>query len=306
MMQLDSRKTRNANGVILCSLCALIVSSVAATAQPPQRPPIVLAEDDVAAFPPPPADFNKRRESIQRGKVETLEYESKTVGTTRKLLVYTPPDYSADKKYPALYLLHGIGGDEKEWKNGAAPDVILDNLYADGKVAPMIVVFPNGRAMKNDRAEGNIFAPDKVQAFADFENDLLKDVIPFIESRYPVIKERASRAIAGLSMGGGQSLNFGLGNLDTFAYIGGFSSAPNLLPPTKLAPDPAEITKKVKFLYVACGDKDGLIGFSQRLHRYLKENKVPHVWQVNSGGHDMTVWSKDLYLFSQRIFKPTQ
>ena len=121
-----------------------------------------------------------------------------------------------------MYLLHGIGGDEKEWLNGGQPQVILDNLYADNKIEPMIVVMPNGRAMKDDRATGNIMAPEKVQAFADFEKDLLNDLIPFIEKKYPVIKDREHRAIAGLSMGGGQSLNFGLGNLDKFAWIGGF------------------------------------------------------------------------------------
>jgi enterochelin esterase-like enzyme len=102
--------------------------------------------------------------------------------------------------------LHGIGGDEKEWLKGGNPQVILDNLYAQGKIEPMVVVMPNGRAMKNDRAEGNIMAPDKVQAFADFEKDLLNDLIPFIEKKYAVFTDREHRAIAGLSMGGGQSL----------------------------------------------------------------------------------------------------
>ena len=135
------------------------------------------------------------------------------------------------KKYPVFYLLHGIGGDEKEWLNGGNPQVILDNLYAENKIEPMIVVLPNGRAMKDDRAVGNIFDSAKVQAFATFEKDLLNDLIPFIEKKYLVFSDREHRAIAGLSMGGGQSLNFGLGNLDKFAWIGGFSSAPNTKPP---------------------------------------------------------------------------
>ena len=115
-------------------------------------------------------------------------YLSKTVGTKRKAMIYTPPDYSKNKKYPVLYLLHGIGGDEKEWLNGGQPQVILDNLYAENKIEPMIVVLPNGRAMKDDRAIGNILAPDKVQAFATFEKDLLNDLIPFIEKTFPVYK----------------------------------------------------------------------------------------------------------------------
>jgi enterochelin esterase-like enzyme len=159
-----------------------------------------------------PKGFDVARADIPHGKIDTVSYASQTVGTTRRALVYTPPAYTKRKKYPVLYLLHGIGGDEKEWLNGGHPEVILDNLYAKGKVEPMIVVMPNGRAMKDDRATGNMMAPDKVQAFATFEKDLLNDLIPFIEKNVPVLKDREHRAIAGLSMGGGQSLNFGLGN----------------------------------------------------------------------------------------------
>src|SRR5690606_258149 len=148
-----------------------------------------------------------------------------------------------------LYLLHGIGGDEKEWLNGANPQVILDNLYANKKIEPMIVVMPNGRAMKDDRAVGNIFDSTKIQAFATFEKDLLNDLIPHIEKNYPVRKDRENRAIAGLSMGGGQSLNFGLGNLDKFAWVGGFSSAPNTKLPNELVPDPKKAREQLKLLF---------------------------------------------------------
>ena len=148
-----------------------------------------------------------------------------TVGTTRKMNVYTPPGYSKDKKYPVLYLLHGIGGDELEWQRFATPDRLFDNLIADGKAVPMIVVMPNGRAQKNDRAEKDVMK--SAPAFAVFEKDLLNDVIPAIESRYSVQTDREGRALAGLSMGGGQAMNFGLTHLDTFAWIGGFSSAPD-------------------------------------------------------------------------------
>src|SRR5665647_2921348 len=133
-----------------------------------------------------PTGFDSLRVAIPHGKIDTITYHSKTVGTTRQALIYTPPGYSKKKKYPVLYLLHGIGGDEKEWLNGGHPEIILDNLYAQGKVEPMIVVMPNGRAMKDDRATGNIMAPDKVQAFATFEKDLLNDLIPYIEKHYPV------------------------------------------------------------------------------------------------------------------------
>ena len=251
-----------------------------------------------------PAGFDSVRTGIARGKIDTIKYFSKTVGTTRKALIYTPPSYSKSKRYPVLYLLHGIGGDEKEWLNGGQPQVILDNLYADNKIEPMIVVMPNGRAMKDDRATGNIMAPDKVQAFADFEKDLLNDLIPFIEKKYPIIKDREHRAIAGLSMGGGQSLNFGLGNLDRFAWIGGFSSAPNTRAPEELVPDPEEARKKLKVLWISCGDNDGLITFSQRLNEYLIANDVPHIYYIEPGVHDFKVWKNSLYMFSQLLFKP--
>ena len=251
-----------------------------------------------------PVGFDSLRTGITHGKIDTISYYSKTVGKNRRALIYTPPAYSKSKKYPVLYLLHGIGGDEKEWLNGGHPQVILDNLYAENKIEPMIVVMPNGRATKDDSAKGNIMAPDKVQAFATFEKDLLNDLIPFIEKKYPVLKDREHRAIAGLSMGGRQSLNFGLGNLDQFAWIGGFSSAPNTKPPEQLLPNPEDARKKLKLLWISCGDNDGLITYSQRTHDYLNANDVPHIYYIEPGVHDFKVWKNSLFMFSQLIFKP--
>jgi enterochelin esterase-like enzyme len=253
---------------------------------------------------PMPTDFDIQRDNIVHGKLDTLIYSSKTVDTLRRVLIYTPPGYSKKKKYPVFYLLHGIGGDEKEWLRGGNPQVILDNLYAQSKIEPMIVVMPNGRAMKNDRAEGNIMAADKVQAFATFEKDLLNDLIPFVEEKYSVYTDREHRAIAGLSMGGGQSLNFGLGNLDMFAWIGGFSSAPNTKLPQELVPDPAAAREKIKLLFISCGASDRLIAFSKRTHDYLEQNNVPHIYFIEPGVHDFKVWKNGLYMFSQLIFKP--
>jgi enterochelin esterase-like enzyme len=253
---------------------------------------------------PMPTDFDIQRDNIVHGKLDTLIYSSKTVDTLRRVLIYTPPGYSKKKKYPVFYLLHGIGGDEKEWLRGGNPQVILDNLYAQSKIEPMIVVMPNGRAMKNDRAEGNIMAADKVQAFATFEKDLLNDLIPFVEEKYSVYTDREHRAIAGLSMGGGQSLNFGLGNLDMFAWIGGFSSAPNTKLPQELVPDPAAAREKIKLLFISCGASDRLIAFSKRTHDYLQQNNVPHIYFIEPGVHDFKVWKNGLYMFSQLIFKP--
>jgi enterochelin esterase-like enzyme len=262
---------------------------------------IVLGADDKPAFAAPPDGFNKKRDEIPHGKIETVEYDSKTVGNNRKTLIYTPPGYSKDMKYPVLYLLHGIGGTEREWQRGAAPENILDNLIADKKIAPLIVVMPNGRAQPNDRAEGDVFR--SAPAFAKFEADLLKDVIPFVEANYSVKADRENRALAGLSMGGGQSLNFGLGNLDTFAWIGGFSSAPNTKPADQLMPNPDEVKGKIKLLWISCGDKDGLMNITQRVHAYLKEKNVPHTYHIEPGEHNFDVWRNDLYWFAQQIFK---
>lgn len=250
-----------------------------------------------------PAGFDVRKELASYGKIDSITYFSKTVGVDRKALIYTPPGYSGAKKYPVLYLLHGIGGDEKEWFNQGTPHVILDNLYAAGKLEDMIVVLPNGRAMQDDRATGNIMAADKVEAFATFEKDLLNDLIPFVEEHYPVEKDAEHRAIFGLSMGGGQALNFGLGNLDHFAWVGGFSSAPNTRMPEQLLPQPEQAKQKLKLLWISCGDQDRLIDNSTRTHDYLREHDVPHVFYVEPGGHDFNVWKNDLYMVSQLLFK---
>jgi enterochelin esterase-like enzyme len=260
------------------------------------------ADDATDKYPAPPAGYDVRRDGIDHGKVDLVEYDSTTVGAKRKAKVYTPPGYTKDKKYPVLYLLHGIGGDENEWPRGGVPDVILDNLYADQKAVPMIVVMPNGRASTTVTAKSGF--GQQGPAFAAFEQDLLQDLIPYVEKTYPVKTDRESRALAGLSMGGGQSLNFGLGHIDTFAWVGGFSSAPNTKAPNQLLADPADAAKKLKLLYVACGDKDGLLRISEGVHKMLDEKKVPHIYRVIPGGaHDMKVWKSDLYHFAQLAFQ---
>ena len=263
--------------------------------------PITLGPDDKRTVPDEPAGFDQKRDGIPHGKLEVVEYDSKFVGNKRKAQVYTPPGYSADTKYPVLYLLHGIGGDENEWTRGGHPEIILDNLIADKKAEPMIIVMPNGRAQTDDRPGPN--AMGTAPAFGKFDKDLLGDLIPFIQSKYSVKPDRESRALAGLSMGGGQALNFGLGNLDTFAWVGGFSSAPNTKPATELVPDAAAATKQLKLLWISCGNKDGLISISQGVHTFLKEKNVPHIWHVDEHAHDFRHWKKALYNFSQRIFK---
>jgi len=272
---------------VIFLLTALFAQVLSASAQTPGNPP---------------EGFDVIHAGIAHGRMDTISYDSRTVGTTRKALVYLPPGYSDKNRYPVLYLMHGIGGDELEWLRNGNPQYILDNLYAGKKIVPMIVVLPNGRAMADDRAVGNIMAADKVAAFASFERDLLDDLIPYIEYKYRVIKERNSRGIAGLSMGGGQALNFGLGNLDKFAWIGGFSSAPNTKQPEALIPDVKAARKKIRLLWVSCGTEDNLLQVSERTASFLVENNIPHVYYKAPGKHDFQVWKKDLYNFSQLIF----
>ncbi|MEZ6055933.1 MAG: alpha/beta hydrolase-fold protein [Planctomycetaceae bacterium] len=285
------------NRLVICSLavlgCWLTLSVTFAEEQ--------AKEANLRKFSPPPAGYDVRRVDIDRGKLEVIEYDSTTVGAKRKATIYTPPGYNKDQQYPVLYLLHGIGGDEHEWVRHGSPDVILDNLFADKQAVPMIVVMPNGRASQEVTARDPI--PKQSPAFATFEKDLLIDLIPFIEQNYSVKPDRESRALAGLSMGGGQSLNFGLGNLDTFAWVGGFSAAPNTMSPANLIKDHAEAAKNLRLLYLSCGDKDSLFRISENVHKMLDEKQVPHRYNViPNGRHDFKVWKSDLYHFSQLVF----
>ena len=249
-----------------------------------------------------PQGFDQERAGIARGTVQLIEYQSESVGTTRKANVYLPPKYDAKKKYSVLYLLHGIGGDENEWyKDGGVPNIIMDNLYADGKVADMIVVMPNGRAQKDDSRAGGF---GSFRAFGDFDKDLIGSLIPYIEKNFSVYADREHRAIAGLSMGGGQSLNFGLGHMDVFAYVGGFSSAPNTQPAAQLIPDVEKVKKENKLLWMVCGGADGLMNHSAQLKAFCDEKGIPcTLINYPEQGHNFVVWKYGLFNFAQLIFK---
>jgi len=265
--------------------------------------PVVLGPDDVRIFPEPPAGFDTPAKGRLEGRVEEFAYDSTVTGTRRKANVYLPPGYAHDRKYPVLYLLHGIGGNQNEWTGYVRADAVIDNLIAGGKAVPMIVVFPNGRARADDSIPAQVFSPDNSAAFAAFERDLLDCLVPAIEAKYAVLADREHRALAGLSMGGGQTLNFGLGHLDTFAWLGAFSAAPNTKPPADLLRDPARARSELKLLYLSCGNKDGLIVISQGVHAYLKEHGVPHLWNVDDHGHDRETWAANLYDFAPRLFR---
>ena len=208
---------------------------------------------DGQAFPVPPQGFDLAREGIEKGKVERVEYDAPAVaaGFKRWMEVFTPPGYSKKKKYPVLYLIHGAGQDERAWVQSGRANVILDNLIADKKIKPMIVVFPNGNATTNADAtrgggrggRGGFGAPGGTNAAPgtagatrgggrgvlgdgvgkNFENDLLKDIIPYIQSHYSVQTGAKYRALAGLSLGGMQTRSIAPANSDKFSYFGVFS-----------------------------------------------------------------------------------
>ena len=291
--------------VYLAALLSL--SMMAANAQEPNIPrgmfggqqPIDVKFNEYKAAP---QGFDQERAGIAKGTVKLIEYQSESVGTTRKANVYLPPKYNAKKKYSVLYLLHGIGGDENEWyKDGGKPDIIMDNLYADGKVADMIVVMPNGRAQKDDSRRGGF---GSFAAFGEFDKDLIGSLIPYIEKNFSVYADREHRAIAGLSMGGGQSLNFGLGHMDVFAYVGGFSSAPNTMRAAQLIPDIDKVKKENKLLWMVCGGADGLMNNSAQLKAFCDEKGIPcTLINYPDEGHNFVVWKYGLYSFAQLIFK---
>ncbi|HZS54495.1 MAG TPA: alpha/beta hydrolase-fold protein [Bryobacteraceae bacterium] len=299
------------SSILLLTLAPLAVSQEKPEQVSPERAranfarPVQLGPDDVRVFPDAPIGFDKPHAGGMSGRSEVFEYDSTVTNTRRKAVVYLPPGYSPERKYPVLYLLHGIAGNEWEWNGYVHADAIVDNLIADGKATPMIVVMPNGRALADDRppAPDKIYTPENAAGFAKFERDLLDCLIPSIQAKYSTFTDREHRALAGLSMGGGQTINFGLVHLDTFAWLGGFSAAPNTKPLTELVLDPAAAGRSLKLFYLSCGNKDGLISGSQGVHAFLKKNGIPHIWNVDDHGHDRDTWASNLYHFAQRIFR---
>jgi len=270
---------------------------------------------DPAADAAAPAGFDQPRD-VPHGQVTSETYESQTLGFKRELTIYTPPGYSKDKKYPVLYLLHGSGDDQTGWVKKGSANVVLDNLYADKKAEPMIVVMPYGFTSKpGEAALGRGASPDdRRKAAGQFEQDLLKDVIPFIESHYPVVADSDHRALAGLSMGGGQTMRIGPMHPDTFAWLGIFSAGLGRRPATNPSnpgtpditasyPDADTLNSHIKLLWVSCGDKDPGLEGAKKLDAALTEKKVNHVWHQDTGAHEWPVWKNDLYLFGQRLFR---
>lgn len=244
-------------------------------------------------MPTPPSGYDSNRSGIQHGMVMSTTYPTKSYGM-KNMRVYLPPGYSTGKKYPVVYLHHGIGGDETSWTNGASAHYILDNLMADGLAVPMILVMPN-----NSMTSSNDF-----NGYGQYEPVLVPELIPYIEANFSAATDQPNRAIAGLSMGGGITFNVGFPNPNTFAHIGPFSAAPNTKSPTQTIRDSAAVKQMVRTIMITCGGADGLITNSQSYDDFLDQQSVTHQFLVDPGqGHTTTVWKRSLYHFAQRIFK---
>lgn len=253
-------------------------------------------------------NFASIKKDIEYGKLEPVEYSSNTTGSVRKANILLPPGYTEEKEYPVLYLLHGIGGNHTEWMGGN-PGAIIGNLIAEGEAKEMIIVMPNVRARKNDAANpADIYTTEHFKAFDNFINELKNDLMPYIEANYSVAKGRENTAIAGLSMGGRESLYIGLTMPDVFGYVGAFCPAPGVLPYDVEAglftTDNFKLPEGYESLImIVAGSNDTVVGkWPETYHQTLTNNGTEHIYYVTGGGHDFTVWKHGLYNFAKRIF----
>lgn len=258
---------------------------------------------------PGPATLPWEISDVPHGEIHHHFFKSAIVGDNRDFYVYTPPDYNprARKKYPVLYLLHGYSDDASGWTAVGRANVILDNLLAQGKVKPMLVVMPLGYGDLEMLARGFGAFRDvelRQRSFDRFRNSLLNEVLPAVERAYAVSKDRRDRAIAGLSMGGAESLYVGLSNLDRFAYVGAFSSGGLSDDYAKDFPGlDAGANTQLRVLWIACGQQDRLLEFNQKLRAWL-ESKGIHFTPIETPGmHTWRVWRRNLANFAPLLFQ---
>jgi enterochelin esterase family protein len=258
---------------------------------------------------PGPASLPWEINDVPHGAIHHHFYRSGIVGDDRDFYVYTPPAYSpeAKKLYPTLYLLHGFSDDASAWTAVGRAHVILDNLIAQGKAKPMIVVTPLGYGAPEIVSQGFTAFRDaslRQRNFRKFRDALLSEVIPQVEAAYRVSKDRKSRAVAGLSMGGAESLLTGLNTLDRFAWIGAFSSGG--LSEDFKADFPALDSKantQLQLLWIACGTDDHLIDINRKFRDWLKSKAIQHTDIETPGAHTWMVWRRNLASFASLLFQ---
>lgn len=292
------------------------IPSAAATATPtapaptPTKEPITYPSSHDA-----PDGFDTKQDGISYGTIEKQSYDSSVTGKSRKVNIILPADYSTDKKYPVLYLLHGIGGNENEWLDGN-PDKIVGNLNALGEAEEMIIVIPNIRAGADDSyPANNAFSLEHYAKFDNFINDLRECLMPYMEENYSIAAGRENTAICGLSMGGRESLYIGLNMLDTFGYIAALSpgygvfgyTANGVTEEGLFTEDTFTVPEEYRnntFLMIVNGiDEGGENALGGTCSRVLKENGVNHWFYTTPGAHDFTTWKNGLYNFAKCIFK---
>jgi enterochelin esterase family protein len=247
-----------------------------------------------------PAFYDSR--PVPHGDVRMVLYESKAMGVTRYLWIYTPPGYDkSTAKYPVFYLLHGNGEAQNGWVMNGRANIILDNLIADKKAQPMIVVMPQGHALQAQNVAPLQRIAGESGMFSDrFPKDLLEDVIPLVEKNYRVRADADHRAIGGLSMGGGQALTIGLDHMDTFHWVLGYSGAVGgqFMDQQKVfaksLADPASINKKLKLLWVSCGRQDFLFQANKQLVDSFNEKGIKNLYRETEGAHVWSVWRNNL------------
>ena len=270
---------------------------------------------NVVEVPGAPARFDETQ-NVPRGSVNIHAYKSSVQNGSRTMYVYVPDEYYTEKskRYPVLYVYHGGGGMEADWVRDGRAAVILDNLIAAKKAVPMIVVMPNNNLV-SPAAGGRAAAPGPPPSAATLARELLTDIIPFIESRYRVAANRESRAIAGLSAGGGTAFPTGLNNLDTFAAVGEFSSgmfggtggvttavgADVIVP--GLFTNAAQKAARLKLLYMSCGTEDPRMPFQKQTFDDLTRNGFKPVFMSFAGAHQWKVWRYSLNDFAPRLFR---
>jgi enterochelin esterase family protein len=240
-------------------------------------------------------------QDVPHGVVHEHAYPSKALGRVRYLAVYTPPGYDAQAgtRFPTLYLQHGSGDNQATWTVHGKAHWILDNLIAQNRAKPMIIVMMDGHAAVPGAGMGG------AQGNTDlFERDLIEDVMPLIEATYRVQADPSGRAIAGLSMGGGQSLTTGLNHTDRFGWVAGFSAsvpAPDSITSALTAPD--SINQKLKLLWIACGKNDFLLQRNESFIALLKEKNLRHEWHLTEGDHSWPIWRRYLADLAPHLFQ---
>jgi enterochelin esterase family protein len=267
----------------------------------------------------PGSDFMDTKE-VPHGSVAEVPYYSTALKAWRRLHVYTPPGYETNnEKYPIFYLLHGAGDSDDSWTTVGRANFILDNLIAAKKAKPMVIVMTAGHTT---RTQGGGGGGGFLSATDDFAREFITDVMPLVEKRYRVMTDRAHTAIAGLSMGGSQTLNIAIPNLQRFAYIGVYSSGligdgggrgaaqapatpnPNSWENRNLAMlDNAGLKKGLKLVWFSTGKDDGLIGTTRSSVDMLKKHGFNVVFEESPGGHTWINWRNYLNVFAPQLFQ---